>query len=324
MSKKAFVTGITSQDASYLSEILLEKDYEVYGLLRRSASQNLWRIDHIKDKIKFINGDLTDQSSLDNAISKIKPDEVYNLAAQSFVQYSFQAPETTCDITGIGVLRLLESIRKHCPEAKMFQASSSEMYGKIQETPQTEKTKFYPRSPYGCAKAFAHNICVNYREAYKLFVSCGVMFNHESPRRGTEFVTRKITLGLARIRKGLQSKIVLGNLNASRDWGHARDYMLGAWMALQQEIPDDFIFATNETHTVKEWLEKSCEAAGVDFWDIYSQDPTFERQSEVDYLKGDYSKANKILGWEPKTRFNKLVEEMVKADDAFINNPSQG
>lgn len=310
---KAFVTGITSQDASYLAEILLEKGYEVHGLIRRSASQNLWRIDHIKDKINLIPGDLTDQTSLDNAIRSVKPDEVYNLAAQSFVQYSFGAPITTCDITGMGALRLYEAVKNNHPSAKIFQASSSEMFGKIQETPQKETTRFYPRSPYGVAKAFAHQAGVNYREAYKMHISCGIMFNHESPRRGEEFVTRKITKGVAQFKK-TGKKICLGNLNASRDWGHAREYMYGAWLMLQQATPDDFILATGETHTVKQWLERSCEVAGVDFWDCYEQNPTMERQSEVDYLKGDYTKAKKVLSWAPQIGFNELVEQMVKSD----------
>lgn len=318
---KAFITGISSQDASYLSELLLEKGYEVYGLLRRSASQDLWRIKHIKDQIKFVPGDLTDQSSLDNAIREIQPNEIYNLAAQSFVQYSFQAPVTTSDITGLGALRLFEAVRQNCPTARVFQASTSEMYGKIQETPQKETTKFYPRSPYGCAKAFAHYQAVNYREAYKLHISCGIMFNHESPRRGEEFVTRKITKGIAEF-KATGKKISLGNLNASRDWSHASEFMECAWRMLQQEIPDDYVMASGTTHTVKEWLEEACKAGGVDFWEVYTQNPAFERQSEVDYLKGDSSKAKKVLGWEPKVTFQELVKEMVEADEALIGNPS--
>ena len=319
MSKKALITGITSQDSSYLAELLLDKGYEVYGLIRRSASANLWRIDHIKDKINFIPGDLTDQESLNEAVRKSSPDEIYNLAAQSFVSYSFGAPSTTCDITGLGVLRLLEAVKNNFPTARVFQASSSEMFGKIQETPQRETTKFYPRSPYGCAKAFGHHIAINYREAYKLHISCGIMFNHESPRRGEEFVTRKITKGVAEYKK-TGKKLCLGNLNASRDWGHAWDYMDAAWRMLQQESPSDYVIATGETHTVKEWLEETCKVANVDFWDCYTQNPAFERQAEVDYLKGDYSKAKKELGWEPKILFNNLVKEMYLADEALINN----
>jgi GDPmannose 4,6-dehydratase len=314
---KALITGITGQGGSYIAEILLEKGYEVHGLVRRSACTNLWRIDHIKDKLNLIPGDLTDQSSLDNAIRSIKPDEVYNLAAQSYVQYSFKAPTTTSDITGLGVLRLLEAIRNNHSDCRVFQASTSEMFGKIQETPQKETTRFYPRSPYGASKAFAHYIAVNYREAYKMHISCGIMFNHESPRRGEEFVTRKITKGIAEY-KATGKKICLGNLNASRDWGHAKEFMYGAWLMLQQPAPDDYILSTNETHTVKEWLEAACEAGGVDFWDVYTQNPTMERQSEVDYLRGDYSKAKQVLGWEPKIRFKELVKEMVEADIARI------
>ena len=316
--KKALITGITSQDASYLAEILLEKDYEVYGLIRRSASRNLWRIEHIKDRIKFIEGDLTDQGSLDNAVRISKPNEVYNLAAQSFVGYSFQAPVATVDATGIGTLKLLEAVKTNAKEAKFFQASSSEMFGKVRETPQKETTHFYPRSPYGCAKAFAHYQCVNYREAYGMHISCGIMFNHESERRGEEFVTRKITKGIADFKK-TGKKVVLGNLNAARDWGYAKDYMEGAWLMLQKETPDDFILGTGVTHTVKQFLEEACRVAGVDFWDVYTQDPTFERQSEVDYLRGDASKAEKILSWKPTTSFEELVEMMVRADEALIN-----
>lgn len=313
MSKKALITGISGQDGSYLAELLLSKDYEVTGVLRQSASRNLWRLDAIKDKITLINGDLTDQGSLDEAVKKTSPDEIYNLAAQSFVQYSFQAPETTCDITGMGVLRILESFRKYAPNAHFYQASSSEMYGKIQETPQKESTRFYPRSPYGCAKAFGHHIAVNYREAYNLHISCGILFNHESPRRGEEFVTRKISKGIAEFKK-TGKKVSLGNLNASRDFGHARDYMDGAWRMLQQETGGDYVLATGETHTIKGWLEETCKVAGVDYWDAYEQNPAFMRPSEVDFLKGDYSKAKKELGWEPKIGFSQLVKEMYEAE----------
>jgi len=314
MQKRALVTGITGQDASYMADLLLEKGYEVYGLVRRSASPNHWRINHIKDKLKLIEGDLTDKSSLEHAINISKPDEIYNLAAQSFVQYSFKAPIATVEATGLGALNLFEAARTLHRETRIFQASTSEMFGKIQETPQKETTRFYPRSPYGCAKAFAHYQAVNYREAYNMHISCGIMFNHESPRRGEEFVTRKITKGIAEY-KATGKKIILGNLNASRDWGLASEYMVGAWLMLQQDKPDDYILATNEVHTVKEWLEAACKAGGVDFWDVYEQNPTMERQSEVDYLRGDYSKAKKVLGWEPKVRFAELVEIMVKADE---------
>jgi len=322
MEKVALITGITGQDGSYLAELLLEKGYKVHGLVRQGASRSFWRIEHIKDQITLVSGDITDQASIDNVLRSTKYDEIYNLAAQSFVSYSFSSPVTTCDITGIGVLRLLESARQHARDARIFQASSSEMFGKIQETPQKETTRLYPRSPYGVAKAFGHHMSVNYREAYKMHISCAIMFNHESPRRGEEFVTRKITKGIAEY-KASGKKISLGNLNASRDWGHAREYMLGVWTMLQQDKPDDYILSTGETHTVKEWLEAACEAGGVDFWDVYTQNPAFERQSEVDYLKGDYSKAKQVLGWEPKIKFKELVKEMVDADTALINNSSQ-
>ena len=312
---RALITGITGQDGSYLAELLLEKGYEVYGLIRQGASRSFWRIDHIKDRIKFIPGDLTDQTSLDNAVKQSQPTEVYNLAAQSFVSYSFGSPCTTSDITGLGVLRLLEAVKNNCPTARVFQASSSEMFGKVQETPQRETTRFYPRSPYGCAKAFGHHIAINYRESYKMHVSCGIMFNHESPRRGEEFVTRKITKGIARF-KATGEKVSLGNLNAYRDFGHARNYMDGAWRMLQQEYPSDYVLATGETHTIKEWLEETCNVAGVDYWDAFEQNPAFMRPAEVDVLKGDYSKAKKELGWEPKVTFKDLVKEMVQSDEA--------
>ena len=322
MERVALVTGITGQDGSYISDILLSKGYKVYGLIRRSASPNLWRISHIINQLEIVEGDLTDQTSLENIVQKVKPDETYNLAAQSFVQYSFSAPITTSDCTGLGVLRLLEALRLHHKQTRFFQASSSEMFGKIQETPQRETTRFYPRSPYGVAKAYGHHIAVNYREAHKMHISCGIMFNHESPRRGEEFVTRKITKGIATFKK-TGAKISLGNLNASRDWGHAFDYMDCAWRMLQRETPDDYVIATGETHTVKEWLEESCRVAGVDFWDVYTQNPAFERQAEVDYLRGDFSKANRVLNWNPKKLFSDIVKEMVEADEALIGNPSQ-
>ena len=301
MQKKALLTGITGMDASHMADLLLEKGYEVYGLVRRSASPNHWRIEHIKDKLKLIEGDLTDKSSLENAIRISQADEIYNFGAQSFVQYSFQAPLATIEATGIGAFNL-------------FEASTSEQFGKITETPQNERTRFYPRSPYGCAKAFAHHIAVNYREAYNMHISCGILFNHESQRRGTEFVTRKITEGVARIKMGLQDKIVLGNLNASRDWSHARDMMQGVWLLLQQDKPMDLVLGSGETHTVKEWLEKTCEVAGLNYWDVYSQSPTMERQSEVDYLRADPSLAFSVLGWKTTVSFDELVREMYEAD----------
>ena len=311
---RALVTGCTGQDGSYMADLLLEKGYEVYGLVRRSASPNHWRIDHIKDKLKLIEGDLTDKSSLENAIKISQPDEIYNFGAQSFVQYSFQAPLATIEATGVGAFNLFEAVRNVKKDAKIYQASTSEQFGKITETPQNERTRFYPRSPYGCAKAFAHHTAVNYREAYGMHISCGILFNHESPRRGEEFVTRKITKGVAKFKMGLADRVVLGNLNASRDWGLASEYIEAAWRMLQQEKSDDYVIATGVTHTVKQWLEETCKVAGVDFWDVYTQSPTMERQSEVDYLRGDYSKAQKILGWKPTTTFEGLVEIMYKAD----------
>mgnify|MGYP001596122667 CR=1 FL=1 len=319
MSKVAFVTGATGQDASYLMDLLLSKGYEVYGLVRRSASPNHWRIKHLEGKVGIIYGDLNDQSSLDNAIRTIHPDEVYNLAAQSFVQYSFQAPIATIEATGVGVIKLLEAVKNNHKEAKVFQASTSEMFGKVRETPQKETTHFYPRSPYGCAKAMAHYACVNYREAYDMHISCGIMFNHESPRRGEEFVTRKITKGIAEFKK-TGKKISLGNLNASRDWSHSKEVMQGAWLMLQQDKPRDFVLGSGITHTVKEWLEKTCEVAGVEFFEAFTQNPAFERQSEVDYLRADPSLAFSVLGWKTKVSFDELVEEMYKADEALSNN----
>lgn len=310
---KALITGITGMDGSHMADLLLSKGYEVYGIVRRSASPNHWRISHIEDKINLVPGDLNDQSSLDDAIRKIKPNEVYNFAAQSFVQYSFKAAVATSEVTAIGTLKLLESIRAYSPESRYFQASTSEMFGKIQETPQKETTRFYPRSPYGVAKTFAHYATVNYREAYKLHASCAIMFNHESPRRGEEFVTRKITKGVADFKK-YGKKMVLGNLNASRDWAWAPDFMEAAWKMLQQPSPDDYVLSTGETHTVKEWLEEACKVANVDFWDVYTQSPTMERQSEVDYLRGDSSKAQKVLNWKPTKLFSDIVKEMVECD----------
>lgn len=313
MDRVALITGVTGQDGSYMADLLLSKGYKVYGMIRRSASPNLWRISHILKDITLVEGDLTDQSSLENIINKVKPHETYNLAAQSFVGYSFSSPTTTSDVTGLGVLRLLEAIRIHHPTSRFFQASSSEMFGKIQESPQKETTRFYPRSPYGVAKAYAHHIAVNYREAYKMHISCGIMFNHESPRRGEEFVTRKITKGISDFKKS-GNKISLGNLNAARDWGYAPDFMEGAWRMVQQDVPDDYVLATGQTHTVKEWLEEACRCAGVDFWEVYTQNPTMERQSEVDYLRGDYSKAEKVLGWKPTKLFSEIVKDMVEAE----------
>jgi len=324
MSKRALVTGYTGQDGSYMADLLLSKGYEVHGLVRRSASPNHWRIKHLEGKVNIVYGDLNDQSSLDNAIRTIKPDEVYNLGAQSFVQYSFQAPLATIEASGVGVIKLLEAVKNNHKEARIFQASTSEMFGKVRETPQKETTHFYPRSPYGCAKAMAHYACVNYREAYGMHISCGIMFNHESPRRGEEFVTRKITKGIAEFKKS-GKKLSLGNLNASRDWSYAPELMEAAWLMLQRQDPGEFVLGSGETHTVKQWLEKTCEVAGVDFWNVFEQSPTFQRQAEVDYLKADPTHAASVLGWRTKTSFPEIVEIMYKADYDSIEscNPSQ-
>jgi len=316
---KTLITGITSQDASFLAEILLEKGYKIYGMMRRSASSNLWRIEHILDKIEIVHGDMTDQTSLDHLIEVIQPDEVYNLAAQSFVRYSFEAPISTCDITGMGVLRLLESIRTHGKSGtRMFQASSSEMFGKVRETPQTERTPFYPRSPYGVAKAFAHHACINYRESYGMFISCGIMFNHESERRGLEFVTRKITDGIARVKCGRQKKVKLGNLLSSRDFGYAKEYMEAAYLMLQYPVPNDYVIATGVSHTIMEFLEETCKLAGLNPNEVYERDEYYMRPSEIDYLRGRPNKAFEILRWKPKVGFKELVKIMWEEDKRRI------
>jgi len=313
--KKALITGITGQDGSYLAELLLEKGYEVYGLIRRSSNPNTQRIEHILDKIKLVFGDLTDSVSLNNVIRTVQPDEVYNLASQSFVGESWNQPETTGNITGLGVVRLLEAIRQSgTGKERIYQASSSEMFGKVQETPQTEKTPFYPRSPYGAAKCYAFEMCRIYRESYGMYISNGILFNHESPRRGIEFVTRKITDGVARIYHGLASELRLGNLDAKRDWGYAPDFCQAMFLMLQQPNPDDYVIATGETHSVKEFVELSFAKVGLNSEKYVKQDPRFMRPAEVDYLIGDASKAKKLLGWIPKTNFNELVKIMLDYD----------
>ncbi len=314
MTKKALITGITGQDGSYLAELLLEKGYEVYGLVRRLSTPNISRIDHILDKISLVEGDLTDQSSLNNAMKEVQPDEVYNLAAQSFVGTSWNQPVLTGEVTGMGAVRLLESVRHFCKDARIYQASSSEMFGKVLETPQTEATPFYPRSPYGCAKLYAHWMSINYRESYGMHISNGILFNHESERRGLEFVTKKITDGVARIKYGKSRELLLGNLEAKRDWGYAKDYVEAMWLMLQQDKPDDYVIATAETHSVQEFVEMSFAEVGLDWKQYVKQDPRFMRPAEVDYLIGDYSKAKKVLGWEPKVRFKDLVKIMVQSD----------
>ncbi|MFH2118630.1 MAG: GDP-mannose 4,6-dehydratase [Candidatus Paceibacterota bacterium] len=315
--KKAFITGITGQDGSYLAEFLLEKGYQVYGLTRRTSTQNFDRIKKIvhNPNLKLISGDLIDQNSLTFAFKDTQPDEIYNLAAQSFVQASWEQPVLTGEFTGLGVTRVLEAMRLACPGAKFYQASSSEMFGKVMETPQNEKTPFYPRSPYGVAKVYGHWITINYRESYDIFAVSGILFNHESPRRGLEFVTRKIANGVARIKLGKQQFVELGNLESKRDWGYAKDYVEAMWLMLQQEKAEDFVVATGETHSVKEFLQLASKSAGIDDWEsIYKHNPSFDRPAEVDMLIGDASKAEKKLGWKPSVDFEGLVDLMVKAE----------
>lgn len=311
---RALITGITGQDGSYLAELLLEKKYEVFGLVRRSSVKRLERIETVLDNITLVEGDLTDQSSLDSAIRDVQPDEVYNMAAQSFVPASWNQPVLTGDVTGSGVIRVLEAIRKHRPTAKFLQASSSEMFGKVRETPQNERTPFYPRSPYGVAKVFGHHITVNYRESYGIFACSAMAFNHESPRRGTEFVTRKVTQQVARIRCGLAKKLLMGNLDAKRDWGFAGDYVKGMWLILQQPEPEDFVLATGITHSIRELLEIAFSTVELDWQHFVEIDPKLLRPAEVEFLCGDANKARQKLGWQPDTKFEELIRMMVEAD----------
>lgn len=311
--KKAFITGITGQDGSYLAELLLEKEYEVHGIIRRSSSFNTGRIDHIFNKLKLYHGDLTDASSLGTMLSRIVPDEIYNLGAQSHVRVSFDVPVYTAEADGIGTLGLIEAAKAHCPEARFYQASSSELYGKVVETPQSERTPFYPRSPYGVAKLFAYWSTVNARER-GMYACNGVLFNHESPRRGETFVTRKITKAAVRIAKGLQKELSLGNLEAKRDWGYAKEYVEAMWLMLQQEAADDYVIATGETHTIRELLDVAFERVGLDWKQYVTVDPKYYRPTEVDILLGDASKAKKVLGWEPKTKFRELIQLMVDSE----------
>lgn len=312
--KKALITGITGQDGSYLGEYLLEKGYAVYGMVRRSSSQRFDRIQHILDRVELIEGDLTDQSSLDDAIKAIAPDEVYNLASQSFVPTSWNQPVLTADVTGTGVTRMLEAIRKHKPDAKFYQASTSEMFGKVQETPQNEKTPFYPRSPYGVAKVYAHWITINYRESYSIFACSGICFNHESQRRGLEFISRKVTDGVARIKLGLADKLRLGNLEARRDWGFAGDYVEAMWLMLQQDQPEDYVIATGESHSVRDLVEIAFGYVGLPVTPYIVVDPKLFRPAEVDILVGDASKARERLGWQPTVSFKEMIDMMVDAD----------
>jgi GDPmannose 4,6-dehydratase len=314
LAKKALITGITGQDGSYLAELLLEKGYEVHGLVRRSSSFNTWRIDHVRDRLVLHYGDLVDQNSLARALEALEPDEVYNLAAQSHVKVSFEMPEYTTDVTAIGVLRLLDAVRDLGLKARVYQAGSSEMFGLVQETPQTEKTPFHPRSPYAVSKVYGHYMAVNYRESYGMHVSNGILFNHESPRRGENFVTRKITMGVAAIKQGRAKELRLGNLDAKRDWGHARDYVEAMWRILQQEKPSDYVIATGETHSVREFCEEAFGAVGLDWKDFVKVDAKYFRPAEVDLLLGDASKARRELGWAPKVTFKELARLMVEAD----------
>ncbi len=318
--KRALITGITGQDGSYLAELLLEKGYKVYGLTRRSSTNVTSRISHILDKVELINGDLLDQSSLMDAVEEAKPDEVYNLAAQSFVQTSWNQPVLTSEFTATGVTRVLEATRRVAPKAKFYQASSSEMFGKVQAVPQTETTPFYPRSPYGVAKLYGHWITVNYRESYNMFATSGILFNHESPRRGLEFVTRKITYNVALIKHGLATELRLGNLDAKRDWGFAGDYVEAMWLMLQQDKPQDYVVSTNETHTVKEFVELAFTRADLDWQKYVKLDEKFYRPAEVDLLIGSYDKAKKELGWEPKTSFKELVHMMADSDIQLVKS----
>ncbi|MBU4353448.1 GDP-mannose 4,6-dehydratase [Patescibacteria group bacterium] len=337
-TKKALITGITGQDGSYLAELLLEKGYEIHGIIRRASTFNTGRIDHLyKDphingvKMYLHYGDLSDSSNISRLIEKIQPDEIYNLGAQSHVRVSFDIPEYTGNVVGLGTIRILDAIKESGIKTKFYQASSSEMFGKSQEIPQKETTPFHPRSPYGCAKVYAYWITKNYRESYGMFASNGILFNHESPRRGETFVTRKITRGLSRIKLGKEKKLYLGNLDAKRDWGHAKDYVYGMWLMLQHAEPDDFILATNETHTVREFIEEAMKYFGFDLvWKgkglkekgvdkktnktLIEIDPKYFRPAEIDILRGDYSKAEKMLGWKPKITFKELVKIMAQAD----------
>lgn len=315
--KKAFITGITGQDGSYLAEFLLKKGYKVSGLTRRTSTQNFARIAHIihDENLELISGDLIDQHSLTNALRDFQPDEVYNLAAQSFVKASWDQPVLTGEFTAIGVVRVLEAVRYACPNARFYQASSSEMFGKVQAVPQTEDTPFYPRSPYGVAKVYGHWITVNYRESYDMFAVSGILFNHESPRRGLEFVTRKIANAVARVKLGKQDYVELGNLDAKRDWGYAKDYVEAMWLMLQQDTPKDYVIATGETHSVQEFLELSCKFAGIEDWkSIWKHNPKYDRPAEVDLLIGDPSKAENELGWKRSVDFEGLVKLMVESE----------
>jgi GDPmannose 4,6-dehydratase len=319
MPKRALITGITGQDGSYLADFLLANGYEVHGMVRRSSEEKFERIRHVRDRVVLHQGDLFDQYSVASLLAKIEPHEVYNLAAQSFVPTSWSQPVLTGEFTGLGVTKVLEAVRHVAPKARFYQASSSEMFGRVREVPQTENTPFYPRSPYGVAKAYGHFITVNYRESFGLFAVSGILFNHESPRRGLEFVTRKVTQGVARIRLGLAEKLLLGNLDAKRDWGFAGDYVEAMWRMLQEESPDDYVIATGETHSVRELVEIAFARVDLDWKKYVEIDQKFIRPAEVDLLTGSYDKAKRKLGWEPTVSFKQLVEMMVDADLASLS-----
>ena len=318
MARRALITGITGQDGSYLAELLLDKGYEVHGVVRRSSTERFERIEHLRGRLTLHQGDLLDQRSLVDALRAARPHEVYNLAAMSFVEVSWIQPTLTAEFTGVGVTRLLEALREVCPQARFYQASSSEMFGKVRQVPQTEATPFYPRSPYGVAKAYGHHITVNYRESYGLHASSGILFNHESERRGREFVTRKISWHAAAIKLGLASELRLGNLDAARDWGYAKDYVEAMWLMLQQDRADDYLIATGVTHTVRECADLAFERVGLRADDHVVVDDAFKRPAEVDELVGDASKARRELGWEPRTSFEELIALMVDADLARL------
>jgi GDPmannose 4,6-dehydratase len=318
--RRALITGVTGQDGSYLAELLLEKGYEVHGMVRRASTETFQRLQHIRDELVLHTGDLLDQRSLGDVMRACRPHEIYNLAAMSFVAASWNQPVLTADFTGVGVTRMLEALREAAPDARLYQASSSEMFGKVLEVPQTEKTPFYPRSPYGVAKAYGHFITVNYRESYNLFACSGILFNHESPRRGLEFVTRKVTHTAAAIKLGLADELALGNMDAQRDWGYAKDYVEAMWMMLQQDQPDDYVIATGEAHSVQELVDIAFGHLDLDPRKYVRIDERFMRPAEVDHLIGDYSKAKEKLGWEPRTSFEELVKLMVDSDVELLRS----
>ena len=320
--RRALITGVTGQDGSHLADLLLEKGYEVHGMVRRASTETFERLSHIRDQITLHTGDLLDQRSLGDVMREVAPHEIYNLAAMSFVAASWNQPVLTAEFSGTGVTRMLEAMREAAPGARFYQASSSEMFGKVREVPQNENTPFYPRSPYGVAKAYGHFITVNYRESYDLFACSGILFNHEGPRRGLEFVTRKVTYNAAAIKLGIQDKVSLGNLDARRDWGYAHDYVEAMWMMLQQDEPDDYVIATGKDHSVRDLVEVAFGHLGLDWEDHVELDPALLRPAEVDHLIGDYSKAREQLGWEPRTSFDELIRLMVDSDMELLSTSS--